>query len=250
MWRDAGAGLIASWTTASTAAALSDNIDSHNEEILAAISTLQFAAFFSSLEEWHRRKWIADIQRATKIDVSALLGMATGGQALTLSRAQRRAGGVVNAARVIHPTPAGLTVSPVLTGIDARLADAVAKNASLVRSVSDDTRARIANAVFSGLQSGMSKIEVARQINKGLKISSKRSRAIAQDQVAKGVKMLTTFRLEEAGFEDGIWMHSGNPHPRLAHLQHNGHRYKLSDPIWNEILLPNCGCWQIGAWNE
>src|SRR3954471_17829223 len=65
LWSQAAAGIIAAWQVGTTAAALSDEIDSHNEEILALLSTLQFAAFFASLEQWQRGKWVAEVQRAS-----------------------------------------------------------------------------------------------------------------------------------------------------------------------------------------
>jgi len=149
---------------------------------------------------------------------------------------------------VVRVTPQGLTVAGSLSGLDARLADAVAANASLVRSVSDDTRARIANAVFSGLQSGQSKVEVARSINRGLKLSSARAKRIAKDQVDKAVKSLTLFRFDEAGFEQAWWHHSGAAHPRLVHLHRNGNVYRLDDPIWAGLMEPGCGCWPVAVW--
>lgn len=247
-WRDAAAGLIAGYSAAATISALSGELDGHNEEILALISTLQFAAFFASLEQWQRGKWVAEVQRVTKVDVGLLLERPTGASSLTPSRAQRRAGGVVNAARVVRVTPAGLTVASTLRGVDAKLADAVAANVSLVRSVSDDTRARIANAVFAGVQSGQSKVEVARAINKGLKLSSKRARSIAKDQVDKAVKNLTMLRFDEAGFEFAEWVHSHNPNFRREHLDRNGNVYALGDPIWSGLYEPFCGCWPRASW--
>lgn len=249
-WRDAAAGVLAGWTLGQSASALSDELDSHNEEILAAIAGLQFAVFFANLEKWHRGKWVADVKRAAKVDVSLLLGEPTGQSALMQTRAQRRAGGVINAAKVVRVAPAGLTRSAALTGIDAKLADAVAQNASLVRSVSDDTRARIANAVFSGLQSGMSKVEVARQINKGLRISSKRARRISDDQVDKAVASMTRFRSEEAGLFQFKWLHTAQKNPRHDHLARDGKIYRWDEVDVLPATLPNCKCSALPWWGE
>jgi uncharacterized protein with gpF-like domain len=142
-------------------------------------------------------------------------------------------------------TPAGLAVSG-LTGIDKAVADAVAANVALVRSVSDDTRARIANAVIGGVRSGRSATEVARTINAGLKLSKKRAERIAEDQVAKATKAYTRARIVEAGFKESAWHHSHIPkRPRPNHLARDKKIFAISDPVWRELDEPGCLCFEV-----
>jgi SPP1 gp7 family putative phage head morphogenesis protein len=250
-WQTAAAGLMgatyADALSTGDAAPLATELDSANDEITAILFALNFRLFFSNLELWQRRKWLTEVQRAAGVDVDVLLTRPVGVPEVAQTRAQRRAGGVVNAARVVRPAPLGLAVSGV-TGIDAKLASAVASNVSLVKSVSDDTRARIANAVIAGVQQGQSSVEVARVINKGLRMSTERARRIAKSEVNKAVKALTMARFEEAGFDQAFWRHSANPNYREAHLARNGRKYALSDPVWGGLYEPFCGCWAAAVW--
>jgi SPP1 gp7 family putative phage head morphogenesis protein len=254
-WQTVAAGLMgaayADAVSTGDAAPLATELDSANDEITAILFALNFRLFFNNLELWQRRKWLAEVQRAAGADVDMLLARPVGavGEVATQTRAQRRAGGVVNAARVVRPTPLGLAVSGV-TGIDAKLASAVASNVSLVKSVSDDTRARIANAVIAGVQQGQSSVEVARVINRGLRMSTERARRIAKSEVNKAVKALTMARFEEAGFDQAFWRHSANPNYREAHLARNGRKYALSDPVWGGLYEPFCGCWAAAVWPD
>jgi SPP1 gp7 family putative phage head morphogenesis protein len=251
-WQAVAAGLMgaayADAVSTGDAAPLATELDSANDEITAILFAINFRLFFNNLELWQRRKWLAEVQRAAGVDVDMLLTRPVGAFAeAAQTRAQRRAGGVVNAARVVRPTPLGLTASSV-TGIDAKLASAVASNVSLVKSVSDDTRARIANAVIAGVQQSQSSVEVARVINRGLRMSTERARRIAKAEVNKAVKALTMARFEEAGFDQAFWRHSANPNYRETHLARNGRKYALSDPVWGGLYEPFCGCWAAAVW--
>lgn len=249
-WRSAASGMLAGYALAAQsgdAAAVVAELDQHNDEILSLIALIGFGAFFDILETWHRSRWLSSVSSAAGVDVGILLERPQGVTA-AVNRAQRRAGGLSRAARAVRVTPQGLTPARTLTGIDALLAGAAAQNASLVRSVSDEMRARIASAAFSGVRDGKTVAQVAREINAGLKMSSKRARGIAADQVSKATKALTKLRIEEAGFDKGMWNHTPQEHPRIRHLGRDGEVYRLSDPVWAGLMEPNCKCWQSPAW--
>lgn len=246
-WRDSAARSMSAYAIALATgdlAGLSEEDKEAAAEIAALLALIPFDTFFTRMETWHRTKWLSSVSAATGVDARFMTAPARGTTA-PVNRQQRRAAasGVIAAARAVRVTPQGLMVSG-LTGIDRAVADAVAANVALVRSVSDDTRARIANAVIGGVRSGKSATEVARQINVGLMLSKKRAERIAADQVAKAAKAYTRARMDEAGVERAAWQHTPQENPRIAHLKRHGEVYGLDDPIWAGLNEPFCKCWQ------
>jgi len=115
---------------------------------------------------------------------------------------------------------------------------------ALIRNIDEDTRGRIAGAVWRGFQERTPRREVAREIAKAVQISRRRALFIASDQTVKMAARLDQARQEEAGITEYEWMKSGKLHPRLAHVARNGLIYS-----WNKPPLgghpgtePNCGC--------
>ena len=247
-WRDSAARSMTAYATALATgelAGLSEEDKETAAEIAALLTLIPFDQFFARMEVWHRTKWLSSVAAATGVDARFMTAPVRGAPA-PVNRQQRRAAasGVVAAARAVRVTPVGLQVSG-LTGIDKAVADAVAANVALVRSVSDDTRARIANAVIGGVRSGKSATDVAREINVGLRMSSKRARRIADNEVAKATKAFTRARMVEAGVERAAWQHTPQENPRIAHLRRHGEVYALDDPIWAGLDAPFCKCWQL-----
>ena len=250
-WERASANLMPAYAAALASGSVDElaaEEQSHAAEIAAILLLIQWQAYFTRLETWHRSRWLSSVSSAAGVDVSVLLERPTGIPAAT-NRATRRAtaSGLRAAAReTVRVQRGALAALPTLQGIDAVLGNAVAANASLVRSVSDQARARIANAVFNGVAAQTPVEEVAREISNGLALSKKRALRVAKDQTSKAVKALNRFRIEEAGFKSGTWEHlAGQLHPRLHHQARDKKVYRLDDPIWGELMLPNCHC-QVG----
>lgn len=251
LWQAAAASMMAAYAAALASGSVDELVQeeqSHALEIAAILALMQWSAYFQRLEQWHRRKWIASAANAAGVDVAPYLAVPTGITAIP-NRATRRitASGLRAAAREAVRVQRGIVGAVSgLSGIDAVLGNAVAANASLVRSVSEQARARIANAVFNGVAAQTPVEEVAREISKGLALSKKRVLRIAKDQTSKATKALSRFRIEEAGFKSGTWEHlAGQLHPRLHHQARDKKVYRLDDPIWSELALPNCHC-QVG----
>lgn len=122
---------------------------------------------------------------------------------------------------------------------------ALARNVALVRSVSDDTRAKIADAIFRGQQAGTSTPDVTREISEILGKSRDRAKRIATDQTAKLGATLDQQRQEALGFTEFEWQHSGKVHYRPEHLARDGKVYSWRENDLDGDLpgvAPFCGC--------
>lgn len=165
---------------------------------------LRLEAWAARIERWHRAKWRAAVLTATGVDLATMLG----------------------------PEPVRATLGTVIE-----------RNVALVKSVSDQARQRIADAVFRGLTQRTPAVDVAREVRRAVEMSRKRSLLIASDQLSKVTATLNSERQLEAGLEFYEWMHSGKRHPREVHKARDGNRYKVghfgADEPGQAI---NCGC--------
>ena len=208
-------------------------------EIAALLLLIRWNEFFSKVESWHRSKWIADVSRARGVDATFLVESPS--YALNMNRAARRAEASI-------ARRAGIEVASQASGmsaIDRAISDAVSANVGLIRSVSDEARARIYNAVMGGMRRGASKDEVARQINKGLGMSRDRARRIAINQMDAAVTTLTRVRAEEAGIEKFQWQHNTPAdRARIHHLNRNGKVFRWDDRSLDALpgVLVGCRC--------
>jgi len=138
------------------------------------------------------------------------------------------------------------------TGVDATwmampLADTTKQSVSSAlvqaRSLSDEARNRIVNAVVAGQRTATSAEDVARDINKGLKLGRARAGRIAENELDNAVKALTDARMAEAGLTVAEWEHNTpRERARLHHLARQGKRFAVNDPIWLEMYAPFCRC--------
>ena len=234
-WRDSATRMMAVYALADMAAA--EEEDSNTAaEVAALLLLIRWNEFFSKVGSWHRAKWIADVSRTRGVDATFLVERPS--YALNTNRAARRAEASI-------ARRAGIEAASQASGmssIDRAISDAVSANVGLIRSVSDEARARIYNAVMGGMRRGASKDEVARQINRGLALSRNRARFIASDQMDKTVKAMSFARMEEADIVSARWKHTPQQHPRLHHKARDGNVYRITDPIWRELYEPNCKC--------
>lgn len=122
---------------------------------------------------------------------------------------------------------------------------ALARNVALVRSVSDDTRAKIADAIFRGQQAGTSTADVTREISDILGKSKRRAQLIASDQTQKLGGSLDQKRQQALGFTEFEWVHSGKIHYRPEHLARDGKTYPWEgNDLEGDLpsVAPHCGC--------
>lgn len=145
-------------------------------------------------------------------------------------------------AAVLSPT--GVDLSTFLNA-DRETMDSFRQSIlALIRNVDDDTRSRIAGAVWRGFQERTPRREIAREIAKATAISRKRALFIASDQTQKMAARLDQARQEEAGIDEYEWMHSGKARPRPVHVARSGRIYSWSKPPedGHPGTQPYCGC--------
>lgn len=169
-------------------------------------------------EAWHRLRWKRNVLSATSVDLGTLIG----------------------------PEDARETLQAL-----------IARNVGLVQSVSEQTRQRIADAVFRGLTNRTPSRDVARELSKAVGISRRRALNIAADQNVKLASALNDERRRQAGIDSWQWVHSSKAHPREEHVERDGKLYSENgDRIGQEYQgkkvrrvpedlpgeKPHCGC--------
>jgi len=165
---------------------------------------LRLEAWALRTERWHRGKWSSTVKAATGVDIATMIG----------------------------PKGAQTTVGA-----------AIERNVGLVRSVSEQTRTRIGEAVFRGINKRSPAREVAKEIREATGMARRRALNVAADQTVKITAQLNTNRAIEAGLEYYEWVHSGKLHPREEHRARNGQRFKYGEPSGDEPSdAPFCGC--------
>lgn len=171
---------------------------------------LRLERWAAIVEAAHRRRWASAIKRATGLDVSAMMGVGD---------------------------------------MRAPLSTLVERNVALVRSVSDQTRDRINDAVLRGLSERKVPREVAADIREAVGMARARSLRIASDQTSKISETMNEERRTQAGLSMWEWVSSGKVHARVDHASRNGKRYddeatsgQYRPPADRPAQLINCGC--------
>ena len=187
-------------------------------EGLVIEARIALAAWATRLEAWHRARWRQSVLSQTRVDLATLIG----------------------------PADARETIEHL-----------IARNVSLVSSVSEQTRARIADSVFRGLTNRTPVRDVAREIRQAMAMSRRRALNIAADQNVKLTSALNEERRRQAGIDSFEWVHSGKVNHREHHVARNGKLYsENSERVGEEYQgkriravpedrpgeLPYCGC--------
>lgn len=165
---------------------------------------IRLKAWALRTERYHRRKWVATVKAATGVDIATMIG----------------------------PKGAQTTVGA-----------AIESNVGLVKSVSDQARTRIGEAVFRGLNKRSPARDVAKEIREATGMARRRALNVAADQTVKITAQLNQERRREAGIDTWEWVSSHKLHFRPEHADRDGKRY--SDDDAPEDLpgeLPFCGC--------
>lgn len=193
------------------------------EDVSALISTVEAQASAviltvrARLQHWvervemlHRRKWRGAVLSATGVDIGTMIG----------------------------PADARIT-----------LGAAVEANVGLIKSVSDQTRDRIASEVFEGFRSRKPAREVASAIREKVDMGRRRALNVAADQTVKLASALNEERRREAGITTWAWVSSHKLHFRPEHAARDGKRYDDDAKSWPHKppqdrpgMLPYCGC--------
>lgn len=185
------------------------SVEADVSRLMVAIR-LRLERWASRVEQAQRRKWVTVVKQATGLDISMMMG----------------------------PADARETLGTVIE-----------RNVELVKSVSDQARARISDSVFRGLAQRKPAREVAAEIRESVAMGRARSLRIASHQLTTLAESLNSERRREAGINTWRWVHSGKLHPREDHVKRDGHDYdddaksgENKPPIDLPGQLPGCGC--------
>jgi SPP1 gp7 family putative phage head morphogenesis protein len=180
-----------------------EGVDRELPRILINIR-LRLESWALKVEKWQRTKWKGAVLTATGIDVGTMIG------------------------------PGDMKV-PVATAIE--------RNVGLVKSVGEQARTRIGEAVFRGLNQRRPAADVSKDIRTAVDMGRRRARNIASDQLTKLSSQLASERRREAGIDTWQWVSSHKVHYRPEHQARDGKRYADDDPpadLPGELI--NCGC--------
>lgn len=185
-------------------------IDRTAEDVVRAILTFRFSTeeWAKNVNKWHLTRFVNQLKYSTNVDLKTLM----------------------------------VAADPAIT---ETIADVVARNASLVRNVSDEIRAKIADSVFRGLQSRTPVRDVAKEIAKTTGLARDRSLRIASDQTVKLAAALDKERQLQVGMNSFEWVHSDKLNFRPEHRARDGKTYKWDSDVGRNDppgFLPFCGC--------
>lgn len=123
--------------------------------------------------------------------------------------------------------------------------DLLARNTALVRNVSDQTRGRISDIVFRGLQARTPSRDIAREIAEATGLGRKRANRIAADQSVKAAAALDQLRMQQLSIDRFVWRHSMKVHYRPDHKARDGQVFAWDSDVGRNDppgYLPFCGC--------
>lgn len=219
-WREGVPALLAEYErtlsqlqtdSASDTTAAIDDLDAQIRRLVLQL-TPDLKRWALQVERVHQGRWVGNVLSATSVDLSTIL-----------------------------------STSDMADTIEASLN----WNTALIRDVSDETRRRIANAVFAGFQRRASAAEIAKEISESVAMARARARRIAADQTVKLGSRLNEARQEQAGLTSFMWRHSGKAHPRSWHRARDRKIYPWdgSGIPANDMpgVPPFCGCTAQGV---
>jgi len=124
---------------------------------------------------------------------------------------------------------------------------AVARNTSLIQSLSDDVVKRIEQAVYTNSIAGNSVATLRKELQKQFGITDRRANLIARDQTSKFNSDLNKIRQQQAGVTSYTWSTAHDERVRPLHKKLDGNTYKWGEPTGAEDGLPpgqpiNCRC--------
>lgn len=128
---------------------------------------------------------------------------------------------------------------------------AAEQNASLIKSIGEESINRASNAIAGSIQRGGSRAELFEDLAKGYGITKRRAALIAIDQGNKITEQLAIHKMQSAGIKQGVWIHShGDKVPRKTHLRFDGKVFDLDKGLYDSQVgryvkpgeLINCTC--------
>lgn len=118
------------------------------------------------------------------------------------------------------------------------LRQAAARNASLIKSLSEDLVKRVEQSVLRNQIAGRPAKALREELTEQFGVVDSRARLIARDQTAKLNSDLNRKRQEQAGVTRYEWSTSNDERVRPRHRDIDGHEYKWGEPTGAEDGLP------------
>ena len=151
-------------------------------------------------------------------------------------------------------TDSGIAVEFKMTPTMKDAFDAtLAENVALIKSIPRQFHTEVEGAVMRSVSAGRDIGQMVAELEARHDITRRRAALIARDQNNKATAVFARVRMQEAGVEEAVWLHShAGKVPRKTHKANSGQRYKVAegwfdpDPkvrrrIWPGELI-NCRC--------
>lgn len=106
----------------------------------------------------------------------------------------------------------------------------VADNVSLIKSISQETLAKMQDIVLVGFRSGKTTTSIIKEIRQAYGVSKRKAQLIARDQMAKLNADITRSQQEDAGVREYTWRTSGDSRVRERHRKLDGKVFSWDNP--------------------
>jgi len=120
----------------------------------------------------------------------------------------------------------------------------VKSNTKLITKMSEEHFARVEQATLAGLRDGKLTTDIAKDLEKQLKIPKNKAKLIARDQTSKLVSNLNQYRQKELGIKEYVWSTVGDNRVRDEHVALEGQVFSWDNPPseGNPGEAINCRC--------
>lgn len=109
----------------------------------------------------------------------------------------------------------------------------VQANVDLIKTIPKDSLGRMRDIVYDGFVSGKTTTEMMKDIMRVYKVSKRRARFIARDQVAKLNGQIQRAQQMDAGIEEYIWSTVDDERVRESHRELNGKKFRWVEAPMN-----------------
>ena len=124
--------------------------------------------------------------------------------------------------------------------MDERVQALIQANATDIEGLPLAYSSRVARLVSNAVASGMDRVTLVSDLNRGLGISLRKARNIARDQTNKATQALAQVEDEEIGFTEGTWIHvPGRKTSRKTHIKMDGKRFNLKEGLYDSDVKRN-----------
>lgn len=134
----------------------------------------------------------------------------------------------------------GIDIGAVITQEDLAefMETAAARNASLIKSLSDEMVKRVERATYDAILQGKTATQLRKDLTEQFGIADSRAKLIARDQTAKLTSDLNRVRHQQAGIKSYIWTTSHDERVRERHRRLDGNEYEYGKSTGAEQGLP------------